>query len=126
MKRSESTALAATAKNWTPPTSHATKQSSRPALGMRPEGSRVQPRAFALFGYGAAVLSRGTDQGQFSAVGGRSRFTRIYATTDTKNSAFGQCTSYDWEVQCYRLCPEIDPETNEMKSISATWRTCAP
>lgn len=43
-----------------------------------------------------------------------------------KNSAFGQCKSYDWEVQCYKLCPEIDPETNEMKSISATWRTCAP
>lgn len=53
---------------------------------------------------------------------GDSNTTRAAA----KDSAFGQCKAYSWEVQCYKLCPEIDTDTNEMKSISATWRTCAP
>lgn len=47
------------------------------------------------------------------------------AKLTAKNSAFGQCKKYDWEVHCYKLCPEIDTETNEMKSITASWRTCA-
>ncbi len=48
------------------------------------------------------------------------------AKLTARDSAFGQCKTYSWEVQCYKLCPEIDTDTNEMKSISATWRTCAP
>lgn len=83
MKRSESTALAATAKNWTPTARRATNPSSTPALGVRPEGSRRLPRAFALFGDGAAVLSRGGERGQFSTGLTRSRFMRIYESADT-------------------------------------------
>jgi len=57
-------------------------RSSTPALGVRPEGSRVQPRAFALSAYGTVVLSRSAGSGQFPAIRCRSRFTRFYATTD--------------------------------------------
>jgi hypothetical protein len=40
-----------------------------------------------------------------------------------KNSSFGTCEKYDYRVDCYKLCPEIDAETNEMKSVYASWRT---
>ena len=81
-KRSESTALTADAKNWTSSASHATKDSSSPRLRVRPEGSRLAPRAFALCGYGARVLSRRRDLGQFPSSRGLSRFTRFHATID--------------------------------------------
>ncbi|HVV84165.1 MAG TPA: hypothetical protein VHE35_13920, partial [Kofleriaceae bacterium] len=47
------------------------------------EGSRLPPRAFALFGYGARVLSRSAGLGQFPTAAGLSRFTRFLATTDS-------------------------------------------
>jgi hypothetical protein len=71
------------AKNWTPTSSRATKISSSPALGVRPEGPRVESRAFALFGYGAGVLSRGTDLGHFSTNAARIRIPRIYESINT-------------------------------------------
>ncbi len=82
-KRSESTALAATAKNWTRARSRATNTSSTPALGARPEGSRLLPRAFALFGYGAVVLPRHIGRVHFSATATRTGFPRFYAVTDS-------------------------------------------
>jgi hypothetical protein len=57
--------------------------SSTPALGVRPEGPRVESRAFALFGYGAGVLSRSADRRQFSAIASRFRIARILESTDT-------------------------------------------
>ncbi len=41
-----------------------------------------------------------------------------------QDSDFAKCEKFDSEVWCYKLCPEIDPETNEMKSTSASWREC--
>ncbi len=69
-------------------------------------------------------INKGTGQAKAAFESLKSQSERDKLTA--KNSAFAQCKAYDWEVQCYKLCPEIDPETNEMKSISATWRTCAP
>jgi hypothetical protein len=40
-----------------------------------------------------------------------------------KNSSFGKCEKYDYRVDCYKLCPEIEAETNEMRSVYASWRT---
>ncbi len=40
-----------------------------------------------------------------------------------KDSDFAKCQSFRYEVQCYKLCPDIDSETNEMKSASASWRS---
>lgn len=40
-----------------------------------------------------------------------------------KDSDFSKCEKFDSEVQCYKLCPDIDSETNEMKSVSASWRS---
>jgi hypothetical protein len=42
-----------------------------------------------------------------------------------KDSDFGKCETYVWEVWCYKLCPDIDSDTNEMKSTSISWRECA-
>ena len=42
---------------------------------------RLEPSLFSA--YGAAVLSRGSSLGQFSATGSRCGFTRFYATIDT-------------------------------------------
>lgn len=40
-----------------------------------------------------------------------------------KNSSFEKCEKYDYRVDCYTLCPDIEAETNEMRSVSASWRT---
>jgi len=40
-----------------------------------------------------------------------------------KNSDFAKCEKFDFRVDCYKLCPDIDSDTNEMKSTSASWRT---
>ena len=40
-----------------------------------------------------------------------------------RNSNFARCTRFERAVDCYRLCPEIDPDTNEMRSTYASWRT---
>jgi hypothetical protein len=40
-----------------------------------------------------------------------------------KDSSFGKCEKYEYRVDCYKLCPEIDAETNEMRSVYASWRT---
>lgn len=40
-----------------------------------------------------------------------------------KDSDFAKCEKYDYEVQCYKLCPSINSETNEMESVSANWRS---
>jgi hypothetical protein len=40
-----------------------------------------------------------------------------------KSSSFEKCEKYDYRVDCYKLCPEIDNETDEMKSVYASWRT---
>ena len=54
-----------------------------PGSGARPEGSRRLPRAFALFGYGAGVLSQRTQGVHFLAILTRAGFARFYAATDT-------------------------------------------
>ena len=54
-----------------------------PGSGARPEGSRRLPRAFALFGYGAGVLSQRTEAVHFLAILSRAGFARFYAATDT-------------------------------------------
>jgi hypothetical protein len=46
------------------------------------------------------------------------------ALTD-KDSDFSKCTKFEWEVQCYKLCPEIESDSNEMRSTSASWRKCS-
>ncbi|HVV85646.1 MAG TPA: hypothetical protein VHE35_21445, partial [Kofleriaceae bacterium] len=81
---------AADAKNWTRPARRATNHSSSPRLRVRPEGSRLPPRAFALFGYGARVLSRSAGLGQFPTAAGLSRFTRFLATTDNDLHGFAE------------------------------------
>ncbi len=73
----------------------------------------------------ARSITKGTRQAR-SAYETLNRSADERAKLAAKNSAFGQCKAYDWEVWCYKLCPDIDTETNEMKSISATWRKCAP
>ncbi|HEY4244023.1 MAG TPA: hypothetical protein VGM88_29625 [Kofleriaceae bacterium] len=40
-----------------------------------------------------------------------------------RNSDFSKCEKFDFRVDCYKLCPDIDPDTNEMKSTSVSWRT---
>lgn len=40
-----------------------------------------------------------------------------------KDSDFSKCVKFDYEVQCYKLCPDIDTDTNEMESVSASWRS---
>lgn len=40
-----------------------------------------------------------------------------------KNSDFQKCEKFDFHVDCYKLCPDIDTDTNEMKSTSVSWRT---
>jgi Restriction endonuclease fold toxin 9 len=40
-----------------------------------------------------------------------------------KNSDFSKCEKFDFRVDCYKLCPDIDSDTNEMKSTSVSWRT---
>jgi len=73
--------------------------------------------------------SRSINKGRKQATDARSTLNRDpdeRAKLTAKNSAFGQCKAYDYEVWCYKLCPEIDTETNDMKSISASWRKCAP
>lgn len=72
----------------------------------------------------ARSIAKGSGQAR-SAQSTLSRDPDERAKLTAKNSAFGQCKAYEWEVWCYKLCPEIDPETNEMKSISASWRKCA-
>ena len=36
---------------------------------------------------------------------------------------FARCQTFRARVDCYRLCPEIDADTNEMRSTYASWRT---
>ncbi len=36
---------------------------------------------------------------------------------------FARCQTFRARVDCYRLCPDIDPDTNEMRSTYASWRT---
>ena len=36
---------------------------------------------------------------------------------------FARCKQFEARVDCYRLCPEIDADTNEMRSTYASWRT---
>ena len=40
-----------------------------------------------------------------------------------KSSDFKKCEKFDYRVDCYKLCPDIDADTNEMKSTSLSWRT---
>ena len=40
-----------------------------------------------------------------------------------RKSDFARCTRFEARVDCYRLCPEIDTDTNEMRSTYASWRT---
>ena len=40
-----------------------------------------------------------------------------------RNSNFAKCQTFRAAVDCYRLCPDIDPDTNEMRSTYASWRT---
>jgi len=40
-----------------------------------------------------------------------------------KNSDFGKCEKFDFRIDCYKLCPDIESETNEMKSTYVSWRT---
>jgi len=54
-----------------------------PGSGARPEGSRRLPRAFALFGYGAGVLSQEPHRVQLSAIGPRAGFARFHVVTDS-------------------------------------------
>ena len=73
----------------------------------------------------ARSITRGTRQAR-SAYEALNRSAEERAKLTGKDSAFGQCKAYEWEVWCYKLCPDIDTETNEMKAITATWRKCAP
>jgi hypothetical protein len=40
-----------------------------------------------------------------------------------KNSDFARCERFRARVDCYKLCPEIDTESDDMKSTSVSWRT---
>ena len=40
-----------------------------------------------------------------------------------RNPSFARCKQFEARVDCYRLCPEIDADTNEMRSTYASWRT---
>ena len=40
-----------------------------------------------------------------------------------KNPDFAKCEKFEYRVDCYKLCPDIDPDSNEMKSTSVSWRT---
>lgn len=40
-----------------------------------------------------------------------------------KNSNFARCEKFNYRVDCYKLCPDIDQETNDYRSTSASWRT---
>lgn len=40
-----------------------------------------------------------------------------------KNSSFAKCEKFNYRVDCYKLCPDIDQETNEYRSTSVSWRT---
>ncbi len=40
-----------------------------------------------------------------------------------KDSRFKDCTKFVPRVDCYKLCPELDQETNDMKSTSPVWRS---
>ena len=40
-----------------------------------------------------------------------------------RNSNFAKCQTFREAVDCYRLCPDIDSDTNEMRSTYASWRT---
>jgi hypothetical protein len=42
-----------------------------------------------------------------------------------KDSDFGSCQSFKWEVWGYKLCPDIDSDTDEMRSTSVSWRRVA-
>lgn len=39
-----------------------------------------------------------------------------------RNLDFKKCEKFDWRVDCYKLCPDIDSDTNEMRSTSVSWR----
>jgi hypothetical protein len=69
-------------------------------------------------------ISRGRDQAQgYANVLNNSADAR--KALAEKDSDFTKCNKFEWEVQCYKLCPEIESDSNEMRSTSASWRKCS-
>jgi hypothetical protein len=69
------------------------------------------------------AISRGQGQARgYSDALNRSADER--AKLAREKSAFAKCDKYESEVWCYKLCPEIESDTNEMRSTSTSWRKC--
>ncbi|HEY4244431.1 MAG TPA: hypothetical protein VGM88_31675 [Kofleriaceae bacterium] len=68
------------------------------------------------------AISKGKDQAQRYANELNNKKDTRKKLVD-KSSDFSKCEKFDFRVDCYKLCPDIDTDTNEMKSTSVSWRT---
>ncbi len=96
------------------------------------EFSMDSGRADCIYASGCMVIELKPDNSR--AIGkGRDQARRYAATLNDKadvrkklidrSSDFKKCEKFESRVDCYKLCPDIDDETNEMKSTSVSWRT---